>query len=79
MVRVHLIDPYSRTERTRALYAVLLLLIGQWRMLRLRKPSVEFAFCVTFDICEGHLRSSEMARPMYGLPLTRSRMALLKL
>ena len=62
----HTMDPYSRTERTRATCAVLLLLIGQWRMLRLRMPSVEFAFFVTADICECHLRSSGMMRPSMG-------------
>ena len=54
----HTMEPYSRTERTRAMYAVLLLLIGQWCKLCLKKPIVEFTFSMTVDICECYLRSS---------------------
>ena len=39
---------------------------------------MEFAFYVTFDMCESNLRSSEMVRPRYGLLLTRSSVALFK-
>ena len=73
-------DPYSRTERTRAMYAVLLLLIEQWPMLhQLKNTKCGVCFFVTVDICECHLRSSEMVRPIYGLLFTRSRVALFKL
>ena len=61
-----------------AMYVVLLLLIGQWGMSHLKKPSVGFVF-VTGDICKCHLRSLVMVRRVYGLLLTRSRMTLFKL
>ncbi|KAK2183976.1 hypothetical protein NP493_288g01041 [Ridgeia piscesae] len=47
--------PYSKTARTRAMYAVRLLLIEHLRVFRLRKPSVLFAFLVIVEMCECHL------------------------
>ena len=41
---------YTRMERTRAMYAVLLLLVGQSCKLHLRESDVEFAVLVTVEI-----------------------------
>ena len=48
--------PYSKIARTRAIYAVSLLLIGHLRIFRLRKPGVLFAFIVMVDMCECHFK-----------------------
>ena len=55
--------PYSKTARTRAMYAVRLLLIGQLRIFRIRKPSVLFAFLVIVEMCECHFKSLYMVMP----------------
>ena len=43
---VHTIDPYSSTERTNDIYAVLLQGSGQCLRFRFRKANVQFAFLV---------------------------------
>ena len=52
--------PYSKTARTRAMYAVRLLLIGHLRIFRL---SVLFAFLVIVEMCECHFKSLDMVMP----------------
>ena len=59
----HTMAPYSKTARTRAMYAVLLLLIGHLRIFRLRKPSVLFAFLVIVEMCGCHFMSLDMVMP----------------
>ena len=54
--------PYSKTARTRAMYAVRLLLMGHLHIFRLRKPSVLFAFLVIVEMCECHFKSLDMVR-----------------
>ena len=44
-----------------------------------QKTECGVCFFVTVDICECHLRLSEMTRPRYGLLFTCSRMASFKL
>ena len=56
MVWSHTVAPYSKTARTRAMYAVRLLLMGHLRIFRLRKPSVLFAFLVIVEMCECHFK-----------------------
>ena len=70
--------PYSKTARTRAMYAV--------RLHRdicvyfvLMKPSVLFAFLVIVEMCECHFKSLDMVMPMYGLVVTYSRVSLFRL
>ena len=41
-----MVDPYSNTERTKAIYAVLLHGYGQCLRLRFKKANVLFAFLV---------------------------------
>ena len=52
--------PYSKTARTRAIYAVRLQFVGHLRIFRLRKPSVLTAFLVIVDMCECHFKSLDM-------------------
>ena len=70
---------YSKTARTRAMYAVRLLLMGHLRIFRLRKPSVLFAFLVIVEMCECHFKSLDMVMPRYGLVVTYSRVSLFRL
>ena len=72
-------SPYSRTARTRAMFAVRLLLIGHLRIFRLRKQSVLFAFLVIVEMCECHFKSLCMVMPRYGLVVTYSRVSLFRL
>ena len=55
--------PYSKTARTRAVYAVRLLLIGHLRIFRLGKPSMLFAVLVIVEMCECHFKSLDMVMP----------------
>ena len=57
--------PCSKTARTRAMYAVRLLLIGRLHIFHLRKPSVlhVFAFLVIVEMCECHFKSLDMVMP----------------
>ena len=57
---------YSRVVLIKAKYAVLRQDSGQCFRLRLRKPSVEFAFLVILFMCELQVRSSDIVTPRYG-------------
>ena len=59
----HTTATYSKTARTRAMYAVRLLLMGHLRIFRLRKPGVLFAFLVIVEMCECHFKSLDMVIP----------------
>jgi hypothetical protein len=48
---------------------------GQCCKFRLRKPMVELAFFVMFDMCVLHLRSSDIWSPKYGFESTCSNMS----
>jgi hypothetical protein len=63
-------DPYSSTDQTSAMYAVLQQDIGQFLRLRRTNPSVELALLAVFAICFDHPKSSDNRIPRYGFSVT---------
>ena len=66
----HMTDPYSSTDQTIAMYAVLQQDIGQFLRLRRTNPSVELALLAVFAICFDHPKSSDNRIPRYGFSVT---------
>ena len=63
----HIVDPYSRVDRTREIYAVFLQLCGHFLVFLVIKPSVALAFLDILSMWVPHLRSLDIRRPRYGL------------